>query len=260
MTDCRITAPFRDRMRKGLLRVFDPLQWVRAMWEGGSAATGFLDDFSDLDLVIVVEDHRVEEAFRLFESFLEKEYGISHRFRMPEPCWHGHSQCFYFIEDCPPLYYIDLLVEKLSSGDRLLETDRHGEALVWLDRDGLVTVEASDPDELRLKRSDHLKMLRATLPLSLVEIRKQIARGSAIDAVSQYQRFVSGRLAGLLNLKYRPERFDFGMRYADRDYPEEVNRRLGRLLFPSSPDVLPALLDEAEEWCRELLEEAGRAE
>lgn len=247
-------------MRKGILGVFDTFAWVRAMWEGGSAATGFLDDYSDLDLVMVVEDDRVEEAFRLFESFLEAEYGITRRFRMPEPCWHGHGQCFYFIEDCPPLYYIDLLVEKLSSNERLLEPDRHGKALVWLDRDGIVTGEGSDPLELSRRRSGFLGMLGATLPLTLVETRKQIARGNAIDAVAQYQRFLSGKLAGLLNLKYRPERFDFGIRYADRDYPDGVNTRLERLLYPSSPDALPALLDEAEEWCRELLEGAAREE
>lgn len=249
------TIPFREKMKTEILELLTPRPWVRAVWEGGSAATGFLDDFSDLDLVVAVDDEKVEDSFRLFEEYLERTYGINSGFRVPEPTWHGHSQSFYFIRSAPPLFYIDLLVEKLSSRDRLLEPERHGHARIWLVRNGILDIPARFSDELKEKRARYLDTLAGTLPLAVTEVRKQIARGLPIDAVSQYQRFVSARLAGLLNLKYRPAQFDFGIRYAERAYPPEVNRRLRELLYPSSFHDLSASLDKAVAWADELLEE-----
>ncbi|MFO8182636.1 MAG: nucleotidyltransferase domain-containing protein [Candidatus Aegiribacteria sp.] len=249
------TKPFRDKMKTDILEVFTPRPWVHAVWEGGSAATGFLDDFSDLDLVVVVKDERVEDAFRLFEEYLEDTYGIDRCFRVPEPAWHGHSQSFYFIKDAPPLFYIDFLVEKLSSRDRLLEPERHGRAEVWLDRKGVLDHSAIPDGDLIEKQARYLDTLAGSLPLAVTEVRKQIARGHSIDAVSQYQRFVTARLAGLLNLKYRPAQFDFGIRYAERAYPPEVNRQLQELLYLESFDDLPPALEKAAAWAEDLLKE-----
>lgn len=249
------TRPFREKMKAEILEVFTPRSWVHAVWEGGSAATGFLDDFSDLDLVAVVEDERVEDAFRLFEEYLEDTYGIDRCFRVPEPAWHGHSQSFYFVGGAPPLFYIDFLVEKLSSTDRLLEPERHGSAVIWLDTEGVFDRSAIPDGNLREKQSRYLDTLARSLPLAVTEVRKQIARGNSIDAVSQYQRFVAARLAGLLNLKYRPAQFDFGIRYAERAYPPEVNRQLRELLYLESFDDLPPALEKAAAWADDLLKE-----
>ena len=254
------TTAFRRNMKEEILELLEPEEWVLAVWEGGSAATGYLDDLSDLDLAMVVRDDSVERAFDILEDYLGGTYGISSRMRMPEPAWHGHSQCFYFINDAPELFYIDLLVEKESSGNRLLEPERHGTPVIWLDRSGILRACRATGEELGDKRRRFFESLSAFLPLIATEVRKQIERGKRIDAVTQHQRFVAGRLAGLLNLKYRPARFDFGIRYAERAYPEEVNRRLEELLYiPGFQEVGPAF-QRAYSWALALLEELSENE
>lgn len=249
------TKSFREVMKREILDLFEDESWVLAIWEGGSAATGYLDEYSDLDLAMVVEDGSVESAFDLFEDYLQEVYGILHRLRLPEPAWHGHSQCFYFIGGCPHLFYIDFLVEKLSSEERLLEIDRHGHARVWLDRGGIISPCTSDEKDLTARRDRFLEMIRASFPLVVTEIRKQIARGRPIDAASQYHRFVTARLAGLLNIVHRPAQFDFGIRYAERAYPPDVNRRLEELLYIGEFGDLQPALEHAVAWAEELLEE-----
>ena len=106
------TSEYRELFRKRIMELFAERDWMLGIWEGGSAATGYLDELSDLDLGFVVEDERVEETFTLFQGLLDEYYGVKSSFRLPEPSWHGHSQCYYFIEKCPPLFYVDLLVEK----------------------------------------------------------------------------------------------------------------------------------------------------
>jgi len=107
---------------------------ILAAWEGGSAATGYLDEYSDLDLALITTDDTVENIFNLTEQFLENNYGISNKFRMPEPNWHGHSQCFYKLKQAPEFFYVDMLIEKESAENRFTETDRHGNSVIWFDK------------------------------------------------------------------------------------------------------------------------------
>ena len=249
------TEGFRELLRNRIVELAEDTDRVLAVWEGGSAATGYLDRYSDLDLYVVVEDEYVEEFFRLFQDLLRKNYGITHTLRIPEPAWHGHSQCFYFLQRCPEFFYVDLLVQKLSSGNRFLETDRHGEPEIWLDRKDIISPKSTSNEVVTERIGDYLSKQDSILLLAVTEIRKQLARGAMIDAASQYNRFVAARLAGLLNIKYRPSRLDFGLRYADRAYPEEAVSRLKELLTYSDMKELEDRLEKALLWARELLEE-----
>jgi hypothetical protein len=60
-------------------------------------------------------------------------------------------------------------------------------------------------------------------------------------------------LAGLLNLKYRPAKYDFGIRYGDRDYPPLVAERVCRLFYPGSIHDLKTGFEEASAWAEELI-------
>lgn len=249
------TATYREQFRKRIMDLFAPEPWMHAIWEGGSAATGFLDDLSDLDLGLVVDDDRVEHAFTLFEELLEKNYTITKRFRTPEPSWHGHSQCYYFIEKCPPHFYVDLLVEKLSSGSRLIEPDRHGRSVIWLNKGDLLKPEPTPEDEMFKRNREFFAMQAAACPISETETAKQLQRGNEIDAMLEYQGFIQRRLASLLNLKYRPAKYDFGIRYGDREYPRDVAERVIHLLYAGSIHDIKPLFMEASAWARELMEE-----
>jgi len=249
------TAGYRELFRTRIMDLFSGEPWMHAIWEGGSAATGYLDDLSDLDLGLVVDDDRIEETFALFEKMLEKNYTITKRFRIPEPSWHGHSQCYYFIEKCPAHFYVDLLIEKLSSGNRLIEPDRHGKSLIWLNKNKVLKPEPTPEDEMFQRNKSFFAMQAAAYPISETETEKQLLRGNEIDAMLEYQGFIQRRLAALLNLKYRPAKYDFGIRYGDREYPKAVAERVGRLLYAGGIEDLRPRFEEASAWARELMGE-----
>lgn len=249
------TEEYRELFKKRIMELFADREWMLGIWEGGSAATGFLDDLSDLDLGFVVDDDRIEEAFTLFEGLLIEHYGIKSRFRLPEPSWHGHSQCYYFVDKCPPLFYVDLLVEKKSAEDRLIEPDRHGRSRIWLNRENVLNPVATAAEEM-LKRNRRFFQIQAdTYPISETETEKQLLRGNEIDAMLEYQGFIQRKLAALLNLKYRPAKYDFGIRYGDREYPEKVAERVRKLMYAGSIEEIKPLFREASAWARELMEE-----
>ena len=228
----------RSEIKEGLKSLLEKNDKVIAVWEGGSAATGFLDDHSDLDLAVVCEDESVEEVFVEIESHLGLEYGIEEKFRMPEPAWHGFSQCFYKTGNVPGLFYFDIAVIKRSNPNKFTETDRHGEAVIWFEKEKMVIPSVTPEEEITAKGKKLYHMATDTLFLTEIELKKALARKNFTEAFHQYYLIIYRTLGILLNLKYRPCKSDFGLRYADRDYAKDDAQFLEGLFKVASTEEL----------------------
>ncbi|MBN1620742.1 hypothetical protein JW890_08460 [candidate division WOR-3 bacterium] len=247
---------YRQKINEDLKKVLSGDENVIACWEGGSAATGYEDDYSDLDLAVVCKDDYVENVFDLIENLLIKDREILKRFRMPEPTWHGHSQCFYLLRNAPLYYYIDLAVMKLSSKDKLTESDRHGIAKVWFDKKSIIDTSPLKEDVLSEKCLKFLENLeKGPFWILEIEARKNCARGNYVDAKTSYDAILNRHLSGLVNLKYRKSKYDFGFRYSKRDLPPDVFKSVCELLFVSAPSELPMKLERALDMIKKLREE-----
>ncbi len=203
---------------------------VLAAWEGGSAATGFLDEYSDLDLGIVTDKAVADDLFGLMEEFFSANYGIKARFRMPEPAWHGMSQCFYLLDKLPPLFYCDIAIVAKDNPQKFTEPDRHGNAVIWFDKVGIYKSDPTSKEDLDAIANRVYKMATDTAFLGTIELQKALARKNWIAASMNYTTFIYRHLVSLLNLKYRPVKADFGIRYAERDYPAREAEKLANLL------------------------------
>jgi ribosomal-protein-alanine N-acetyltransferase len=116
------------------------------MWEIGSVANNRDDELSDLDVVFIVDDSEVGNTFFLIEGILNSLSKINHKWKVPEPTWHGHSQTFYKLKDCLDCFFVDAVVMKESSKDRFMEIERHGELSVKFDHKGYVSQSHVDKD------------------------------------------------------------------------------------------------------------------
>jgi predicted nucleotidyltransferase len=238
-----------------LKRFLAGLDAVVAAWEGGSAATGFKDGCSDLDLAVVCREDTVEQVISGVDSFLEDSFGIERRFRIPEPAWHGFSQVFYRLRDTPGFYYVDAAFIRESLPDKFTASDRHGDAVVWFQKKRVLDV-SKTPEEQVLARSR--KLYRMVLDqdfLMTTEIEKALARKRFSEAFPFYFQFLARNLAVLLNLKHRPRKADFGLRYAYRDYPAEDAALVEDLMKVSSLKQLESKYGKALKRYRELVGE-----
>lgn len=242
---------FKDKL-KDLLYKQDN---ILAAWEGGSIATGFLDEFSDLDLYIVIEDDNTETVFTLLQEYFEQGFGIERSFRIPEPTWHGMSQCYYLLSDFPPYFYCDIAVVAVQNPHKFTEPDRHGNAVIWFDKQGNYSAEPT-PDEERDKLLSRMyRNATATDWLSIIELQKALARDKWIASQLNYTMFLSRHLIPLLNIRYRPYKADFGIRNADRDYPPAAASDLEHLLRISSVEDIRNNTTRALAWYHELKSE-----
>ena len=247
---------FYKQIVKELKELYKRNDNILAAWEGGSAATGFLDEYSDLDLALITTDEMVEEIFELTEKFLEDNYGISNKFRMPEPNWHGHSQCFYKLAKSPEFFYVDFLIEKESAKNRFTESDRHGNSIIWFDKNNLIDPTPTPEKDIEAKCKRQYNLMSTLLPFMEMDIAKQMKRGNAIDAISIYGGLLN-RLASMLNIKYRSHKFDFGLRYYYRDLPKDEVAFVEEITFVKNLNDLEAKLPKAIERYKDLIEELG---
>lgn len=208
---------------------------VIAVWEAGSAATGFLDAYSDLDISIVCNDNAVEEVFKDLTVFLSNTFGIKASYRVPEPTWHGFSQTFYQIDQVEPLFYLDVGVIKSSLPKKFMETDRHGHAIVWFEKQPMYFPGPTPNDETNQRVATTVANALKLEFLFTLELKKALARESIIDIHSQIMTYLGRVASPLFNAVYRPAKVDFGLRYASRDYPKELVLLIESLL--TSADI-----------------------
>lgn len=207
---------------------------IVAAWEGGSVATGFADEYSDLDLLVIIEDKDTEPVFQLLQEHFSSLYGIERYYRLPEPAWHGMSQAFYLLKDCPSCFYCDIAVVPRSNPHKFTEPDRHGNAWIWFDKD---RVFSAMPTPLEEQESLVQKVLGAVFAidfLAIIELDKSLQRENWLASQMNWQLFINRCLVPLLNAKYRPAKVDFGIRYAEREYPPEIVKTLASLLHYNS--------------------------
>jgi hypothetical protein len=247
----------RERLLGALQGRLEPLAYVHAMWEAGAISFGRVDEWSDVDLQIVVDDERVEDAFGAVEGALEELSPIDTVFRFPEPVWHGHSQAFYRLRDASPYLLLDLVVMKLGNENRFLQYEIHGRPFVYFDKSGVVVPEPFDAAAHSEKVGGRIAGLRARFAMFQVMVTKEIERGHPIEAAGYYRGATLRPLVEMLRALHSPVRHDFDTRYVYDELPEAVLERLEPLFYPSDMEDLAAKRDEAEAWFSELEREVG---
>lgn len=252
-----MTLP-RETLVECLRAAFEPLPSVHAMWLGGSDAFGANDRYSDIDAMLVVDDDAVESVFEVTVRALTALSPIENVLRIPEPTWHGLSQAFYRLRDAGEYLLVDLTVAKRGAKTpRFNEREIHGEARVLFDKSG----EARPTPFDAARHAEKLRARRQYLAerhfLARMLPKKEVLRGRPLDALGMYGSMLLAPLVELLRMRHCPVRFDFGMRYLERDLPEDLVARLVHLAYPRDLEDLGRCCEEATRWIDEELATTG---
>jgi hypothetical protein len=252
------TTVTRQQILDALTSAFEPLPYTHALWQGGAAANGRVDEWSDIDLQLDVDDEFAEQAMQQVEAVLETLSPVDLKLELPMPTWHGHRQTFFRLADASEYLLIDFVVIQHSNPRKFLEPEIHGRAVVHFDKDGTTRVAPIDRDAFSAQLSARVATLRTQFELFQVMTRKEIQRRNPLEAFAYYQSMVIRPLIEVLGVLYRPFHANFHTRYVYTEFPPEVATRLERLVLVSSLADLEARLPEAEAWFYETLAEIDR--
>ena len=240
-------AAYRERVAATIVATLRDDPAIAAIGEGGAAARGRADEFSDLDLMIVAPVAGAAAIFAIVESALQTIAPITHTWRVEPPGFPDMVQRFYFLADAPRHFAVDCSVITPAGIVAFLERERHGEMIVWFDRDAALTSRPIDAESLARRRAHRLAQLRGAVPVYSMLVDKELERGHALEAYGFYQVLVRA-LIELLGMQHRPDRFDFGWRYVERELPPSAQALIARHAFvPDGQSLAPlsaSLVDE----------------
>ena len=235
------TAAWRGRLTEDLVAAVRAAGAL-ACWEGGSAATGRLDQFSDIDLCIVAPLAQADALFVAVEAALSSATVIEHTWTVDPVPWPHMAQRFYLLRDAPPYFAVDCSVVAAEGIDQFLERERHGEPVVYFDSTGGVHATSLDPAAHARRIAQRREQIAQFTPVYALLVRKELARGRPLEALGFYQVLIRA-LAELMGMRFRPARFDFGLRYVTTDFPADAQAELAAAAFVAGAHDLPSRLD-----------------
>lgn len=245
-------VPDRETIIQALAAALRPLKHVHAMWEGGAAAFGRSDQWSDIDLYVDADDASVAGIAPVVEAALERLARIELKYLPPVPPPGNYLHLVYRLQGTPKWLLIDMAVVKHSSPDKFLEPELHGESRFIFNKGGAITCPPADRARLAAERKASLERTRLRFDLLSCFVAKEIARGNHVEALDIYQRLILGSLVEALRAEYDPLRYNYGPRYLKYHLPREVVARLERLYFVKDAEDLEAKYREAEAWFLDL--------
>ena len=249
------TTLSRASIIRALTAELQPRRFVHAFWEAGAAAFNRIDEWSDIDLYIVVDDApAVSETFLIVEKALTALSPIRLRHEVSWPPASGIYQKFYRLAGTSEFLLVDLAVMTLSAPDKFLAREIHGDAVFLFKKGDTVRIPPLDAEAFVRALLERRRRLAERMELFGPFVPKEIHRRNWLEALEFYRGLVLQALVELLRMQYGPLHYDFRMRYLYRELPPEILRRLEHLAFVKDPDDLAAKYPQAIAWFREAIE------
>jgi hypothetical protein len=243
-----------------LVYALEPLDYVYALYEGGAAAFNRVDEWSDIDLYLIVDDEKVNEAFLAVEKALRSLAPIKQKLDVPQTGWPGVSQAFYRLENTSEYLIIDFAILKLDSPETFLEPHVHGNPIFYFNKSGKVKPPRLDKEALLKKLRERLIRLQARFDMFNNFVQKEINRGNYLEAIDLYHGLTLATLVEALRIKYNPVHYNFKMQYIHYELPSEMIEKLEPLYFVKDEQDLQEKYREAIKWFRRTMLEIDQKE
>lgn len=251
------TEVYRKHVLKIILDEIEPSPEILAAWEGGSAATGTRDEYSDIDLSVLAVSP-IRAVLDQIESAL-KRLQVIHTWQPIKSFWgEGMLQRVIVLKDSPKHFSVDVAVFDLAYPQLLkdfLEVERHGSPHIYFDKRNLIKSGHTDQQALFMRQQARAAELNQGFPIFKTLALKEIVRGQAIDAISFYQIGLVRPFVEVLGMIHRPFKYDFGMRYVHKTFPKEAQALIEELSYVARFEDLPEKISKVEKAFREAIEE-----
>ncbi|MEM6985532.1 MAG: hypothetical protein AAF499_03240 [Pseudomonadota bacterium] len=242
----------RDRLKAAVLKALQPLDGVLAAWECGSVAFDLEDTYSDIDVSVLLDAQCAEDTvYAAVSNGLET---VS-----PVEATHAEPPGRYFkLRDGGDYGLVDVCLYRVPDLPERLDRARHGDIVPLFDKGDWLQPDASNAAQRHQDIAARLQEHRTWFVISQSFVRKAIARGRHVESLAAYWGYTLKPLVELLRMQHCPQRWDFGMRYLERDLPEAAYTRLCGLLFTGKFDDLAECHGAAVAWAEQLIDELER--
>ncbi len=239
------TTPLEQRTRLlAYIQAFlEPLPHVHALWLEGADARNKIDEFSDLDIWLDVEDGQEEIVLKQIGQYLNELSPLNLVYKKPD--FHPQiKQCFFNLANTSEFLIIDVCIQSHSR-----EFEFNSEPVkVIFDKSNVIRFAQSSG---KVDALEQAKAIQSQVMLYRIWVLKALNRGHWLEAISYYSECILEPLARVLRLRYTPEKFEYGFKHFDQDLPDDVVTRLRTLVHIDSGERLESNLNKAVVWLDE---------
>jgi|GEM_PF-6989994 hypothetical protein len=208
---------------------------VKAMFLGGSLANDRFDQYSDLDLKLIVERASVPAVVDFCLKTLRDHHKIEDMMAI-----NGESamELILRIEGLSPYSLFDITLYREPFTEQSL--DLHGQYKILFDKAGAIA--QTRPTDQDVKKVALLKLqgLERMARLFRMQTDKEVRRGRISDAFMYYRRNFN-RMADAARALYAPRRLCMNQgRYIEDDIPADLQHEFRSYFFPASTEELLA--------------------
>jgi hypothetical protein len=239
------------------LKTLAKIDYIHAFWEGGAAAWNRIDEWSDIDAYLLVDDGKERETFETVEKVLTDLSPIKQKYVVSKNPWPGVSQAFYKLERASDYLVLDLAV-LTSSSPTFLEPEIHGKSIFYFNKTGIDQTPPVDLKAFDKKSIEDMEAIKQRLMMFSNLVEKEIKREHSLEALDYYRTIIIPSLVQALRAKYSPLHYDFRTRYIHYELPKDVVKRLETVCFVLGLDDLETRTAEAIRWFNELVSSPKR--
>jgi len=246
----------REKIVNALIKLYEPIEDVYAAWENGSIAFNRVDDYSDIDLAVECEKEIIPSLIEKTEKVLEEVIGIDYKYVIKNNFFAGMDQVFYRFKNTSPFLLLDIgFLRHGEPKESFIQPEIHGEVKVHFDKIGMTETKELEKGEWDKKMAERVKALAERYEVFKVMPLKEIPRENYVDSFAFYFSFYLNTLVELLRIKYKPFRYNFGLRYLKFDLPLHEFKELEPLVFVKDGDDLKEKINIAGNKIEKLLAE-----
>lgn len=245
----------REEILKSIVDALKPLDYVFGVWQCGSVAFGRVDEWSDLDVIVDVEDDKVEEVFKVTDKILESLSPIEDTIGVFQTVWQGAYEKIYKLKNTCKFLMVEICVVKHSSPNKFLQKEIHGDVVVHFDKRNITDIKPINRNEFAEKLKLRLQQLEKSFNMFQILVEKELNRLNYIEALGYYHNFALNPLVEVLRVKYNPFRYNFKTRYVYYDLPEDIVNRLHDFYFIKDGQDLKLKHDAIMKWFNEIINE-----
>lgn len=229
-----VIASIRNRFER------DPS--VFAFWLEGADSLGTVDEYSDIDVWLDVEDGKEEDTFAALCQSLREigELDICQEQENPDP---KIRQRFYHIEGSSKFLLIDVCIQSHSREISFTNGFEGEKVMPIFDKAGVIKFRDIDQSDFTQALDNRLNELEDAFTVRKIWVDKELRRERFLEAFGYYMEIVE-LLIEALRIRHSPTKHDFGFKHLSRDLPKEIVDRLSNLVKADSLEEL-----ERNLWC-----------
>lgn len=235
-----------------------PQSYVHAFWLEGADANNAVDEYSDLDFCLDIDDDYEKQAMELVEQILNELSAIDYKFVMK----HGHPklrQNIYHLEGTSPYLMIDFCWQLHSRDPKescFIRDSKIEYPLVIFDKSNVISYRDFDINEFLEENRARFNECRYRYTQH-DRVLKYVRRGLYLESYAYYNRYVLAPIIDLLRIIYTPANTYYHLIHISHHIPDDCVRKLEAFAQVASLTDIENKTDEARVWFEELCKEAA---